>query len=285
MLLALSLLACTPNAPELLESGPDSGPAEVHPVLAPDFLSIAHRGGRRLAPEHTMLAYENADTLGVNMLECDAHTSSEGVVVCMHDVTVDRTTDGSGPVNEHSLEQLQALDAAYHFQQNGEWPHRGQGVQVPTLEQALRAFPEQLWSIEIKQHTPSIVPQLLQVLSDTGMQDRAVLMSFYPVPMEELRAAAPELLTALTTTEAMELLELSEDQLDDWVPPGAQLHAPPELGEYALNAETLARARRVGLEVVVWTINDRDALQHYLDLGVDGIFTDDPALLEDLLGR
>src|SRR5690606_4679077 len=106
--------------------------------------------------------------LGVDVLELDVHSSADGVLVVIHDATVDRTTDGSGRVNEMSLAELQALDAAYDWptlaehEQFGsdQHPYRGQGITIPTLEAVFIAFPEMPISIEIKQESPSIAQAL-----------------------------------------------------------------------------------------------------------------------------
>src|SRR5699024_4513651 len=81
----------------------------------PEILVIAHRGGRGLAPEGTMAAFENASSLGVDVFEYDTHITSDGQLVVIHDETVDRTTNGSGRVNEMTLEDVQMLDAGYNF--------------------------------------------------------------------------------------------------------------------------------------------------------------------------
>ncbi len=104
-------------------------------------LNMAHRGGSRLAPENTLAAFEHATSLGVDVLEMDLRSSADGVVVAMHDDGVDRTTDGTGPVTGLTLADLKALDAGYRFSRDGgaTFPHRGQGVSIPTLDEVLTA--------------------------------------------------------------------------------------------------------------------------------------------------
>ena len=92
-------------------------PIPDHPFFDPDdeVLVMAHRGGRRLWPENTLYAYQKAAELEVDVLEMDVHSTQDGVLVMLHDDTVDRTTDGSGAIQEYALADLQALDAGYHW--------------------------------------------------------------------------------------------------------------------------------------------------------------------------
>ncbi|MEZ4374468.1 MAG: glycerophosphodiester phosphodiesterase family protein [Polyangiaceae bacterium] len=110
-------------------------------LLSNHFLNIAHRGGRKLAPEHTLVAYQNGLDVGADILELDVHATSDGVLVLMHDDTVDRTTNGTGAIKELTFAELRSLDAAYNFSEDGgqTFPYRGKGIQVPTLEEARRA--------------------------------------------------------------------------------------------------------------------------------------------------
>ena len=98
-------------------------------------LVIAHRGGKGLWPENSLFAFERASALGVDMLEMDLHLSSDGELVVIHNPTLDRTTNGDGPVAARSLAQLQALDAGYRWSADGgqSHPYRGQGVRIPTF--------------------------------------------------------------------------------------------------------------------------------------------------------
>ena len=104
-----------------------SEPQPLHPYFAaPDFLVIAHRGGRALGPEHTLQTFRRAVDLGVDVLEMDVRLSADGELVLHHDRTVDQTTDGSGPVESLTRAQLQSLDAGYRWQDgDGNYPFRG----------------------------------------------------------------------------------------------------------------------------------------------------------------
>src|SRR5262245_46925820 len=117
----------------------------LHPVLAGGPLLIAHRGGSGLAPENTMAAFTRAVELWQpDMFELDVHASADGACVVIHDPTIDRTTNGAGPVASRSLAELQSYDAGYRFTADGgrTFPFRNQGVRIPTLDEVLSAFPD-----------------------------------------------------------------------------------------------------------------------------------------------
>jgi glycerophosphoryl diester phosphodiesterase len=252
-----------------------------NPFLSDQLLNIAHRGGARLRPEATLLAFEHALSVGADVLEFDLHASSDGVVVAIHDDTVDRTTDGSGAVQAMTFAELRMLDAGYEFTPDGgqTFPYRGMGIQIPTLIEVLEAFPDQYYLIEIKQSEPSIVTDVLAILEMHSALDRVVIASFEQVTIDEVRAAEPELLTAMTPAEMVELLGASE-QPDGYRPPALFVQAPWDIVDQPL----VDFAHSVGLDVQPWTVNSESLMHDLIALGVDGIMTDDPALLEAALG-
>jgi glycerophosphoryl diester phosphodiesterase len=262
------------------ETGDTDGPPG-NPFLSDQLLNIAHRGGGSSRPEATLPAFEHALTVGADVLEFDLHASSDGVVVVLHDDTIDRTTEGSGAVQDMSFAELRMLDAGYEFTPDGgqTFPYRGMGIQIPTLVEVLEAFPDQYYLIEIKQHEPSIVPDVLAILDTHAALDRVVLASFQQVTIDEVRAAEPELLTAMTPPEMVELLGAIE-QPDGYVPPGLFVQAPWDIVDQPI----VDFAHSIGLKVQPWTVNSEALMDDLIALGVDGIMTDDPALLEAALG-
>jgi glycerophosphoryl diester phosphodiesterase len=273
------LLACAArdDVPQPPAEAP--GPWDVEGLV-----NIAHRGGGLLAPEETLVAYENAVAVGAGALECDTHATSDGVVVCMHDETVDRTTDGTGAIRDLTFEALRTLDAGYRFTpDDGQtYPWRGAGLVVPTLAEVLAAFPDVRFSVEIKQAEPSIVDAVIADVDANGGRARVVGGSFDDATAAALRAAAPDLETAFSLTETLLFVENAAD--DDYVPPARFLQSPMYLGDTLLvDASFVDGAHALGLAVHPWTVNDTAELEALIALGIDGIFTDDPALLSELL--
>lgn len=276
--LCLLLAAC---------GGGDDAPATSPPPGCTDVLrcgtklSIAHRGGGALEPEETAQAMDNAVALGADVLELDVHRTSDGAIVCMHDETVDRTTDGTGKLKDKTLAEVRALDAGYRFTRDDgvTFPRRGAGVVVPTLEELLTRHPGKPFSIELKQSKPSIVDDVVAVVRAAKASSRVVLASFSDDTIAEVRQRAPDLATSLSTGEMLAFNALEDADVATYHAPGGFLQAPAN----AVDADRLAIARRLGLRVQVWTVNDRATMDRMLDLGVDGIMSDDPKLLGEAL--
>lgn len=244
-------------------------------LLSDKFLNIAHRGGASLRPEETLLAFEHALAVGADVLEFDVHASSDGVIVAMHDGTVDRTTDGTGQIKAQTLAQLRALDAGYRFTPDGgqTFPYRGAGIGIPTLEEILEAFPGSYCLIEIKQNDPPIVEGLLSALAEHGALERVVIAATELETIQAVRAAAPMVFTSLSTPEMLDLhLNVGSP---DYVAPAQFVHAPWDLA----SAELVTFAHGLGMKVHPWTVNQESRMVELVGRGVDGIMTDDPALL------
>lgn len=243
--------------------------------------NIAHRGGSRLAPENTLPAFANAVAIGADVLELDVRRTSDGVVVLLHDPSVDRTTDGVGYLNEMTFAELQQLDAGYQFTPDGgaTFPFRGMGIRVPTLQQVLEANPGRYFDIEIKDAVLTVAP-VLELIGSLAMADRVLLASIYDDVALELRTKAPEVLASMTASELLAFNNLTADEEASYVSPAPIAQAP---FVYA-TPELLARAKRHHIHVHVWTVDDRDTMVDFLGRGVDGIITNDPATLRDVIG-
>ena len=154
-------------------------------------LLFAHRGASIEAPENTLESFSVALDVGANVLELDVHLSQDEQVVVFHDETLDRTTNGSGEVREHSLAELKRLDAGFRFLgPQGERTHRERGVQIPTLAEVFEAFPSAAFNIELKTAEPRLVEETLKLLNP--LRDEQVLLTAgQPEVMTVLEAAAP----------------------------------------------------------------------------------------------
>lgn len=280
---------------------PTAGPFLASETLGRPLL-IAHRGGGRLAPEETLPAYQNAWDLGADMLEGDVHATADGVLVLMHDDRVDRTTDGTGKISSMTFAALRQLDAGYAFTAKDAegaavHPFRGQGVVVPTLDEVLDAFPGALWSIEVKQHDPPIAQAVVETLrahaAGAGPSlDRIIVVSFFDDTMATVRAAAaaasvpgePALVTGFAAGEMLAFVQ--EGQGGGYVPPAQVLQLPVKTPEddNGLPAR-LDPAHALGLAVQLWTVNDRALMEALVTRPVDGIMTDDPGLLLEVMAE
>jgi glycerophosphoryl diester phosphodiesterase len=249
---------------------------------------IAHRGGRGLWPENTLHAFEKAARLGVDAVEMDVRSTADGILVALHDRTVDRTTDGRGAVGDKKLSELEALDAGYRWSDgNGNYPYRGRGVRIPTLEEVFRALPGVRLNLELREPSPSLAVSLCQLVRRAGMQDKILVASFHRRAVEAFRSRCPEVATAATPAEVRAFLAASLLFLPALHRPAAQALQVPERfrGFPVLSATFVEQAHRRNLRVHVWTVNEPGEMKRFLDLGLDGILTDYPDRLLSLLGR
>ena len=252
-------------------------------------LVIAHQGGEKIWPSNTMYAFARAVELGVDALEMDAHVTADGVLVLMHDDTVDRTTDGSGAIRDLTLAEIQALDAGYYWTDDdgATFPFRGQGITVPTLESLFERFPDYLMNIEIKPAEAAAARQLCDLIRAYGKEEDILVASFHPVAMDAFRDACPAVATSGVEGDIRLFYGLNLLFLGAAYQPGSSAFQVPEYSGniHVLTGRFVRGAHQHNLAVHVWTVNETEDMQRFIDLGVDGIITDRPDRLLDLLGR
>ncbi|GAB4280103.1 MAG: glycerophosphodiester phosphodiesterase [Candidatus Promineifilaceae bacterium] len=252
-------------------------------------LVFAHRGWRGKYPENTLLAFEKAAQLGVDALEMDIHATSDGVLVVHHDDTVDRMTDGQGPIKEYSWAALQALEVGHHWTADGgkTYPFRGMGLRIPALEDVFRRFGEWWINIDIKQREPNIVRPFIEMIRDYKMSSRMMVGSFHKENVAEFRQLVPEIATAADSAEVRKLLVLSKLGLGRFYTANAKALQIPETyrGVQIITPRFVRDAHRRDVAVHVWTVNETADMSRLLSVGVDGIMTDHPDRLLGLLGR
>lgn len=239
--------------------------------------AIAHRGGAGLRPENTLAAFAAAHALGARYFELDVHATSDGVLVVCHDSDLARTTERTGAINALSYTEVAGADAGYHFGPDDGFPYRGQGVRVPRLEEVLTAFADSCFVIEIKPPEASPVPAILdRLLQPAAVRRRVLIASEHHAPLSEMRRLAPELPTGFSASEVAQFWRAFINH-QAMKPPAQALQLPPRHGGVELvTADSVATAHQLGLEVHVWTVNERAQMRSLLALGVDGIITDYP---------
>ena len=265
-----------------------------HAALPPFFrglaptLHIAHRGGSLLAPENTLTAFHQAvERYHTQMLETDVHLSRDGELVVAHDPTLERCTDGAGPLAALTLAELRRLDAGHHFTPDGgaTHPFRGQGTRLSTLGEVLRAFPSLRFNIEVKPDVAGIEDVLAQVLRETGALERVCVGSELDAVGERLVRALPDAChfyprDALTAF----VLSVRSGEPPPDEPRYSVLDMPLYFGGMRLVDEVLlGEARARGKWVNVWTVDDALEMKQLVAEGVGGIMTDRPDLLRQVL--
>ncbi len=251
--------------------------------LAGAPMLVAHRGGARLAPENTLLAFRQArECWRADMLEMDVRLTADGQVVVIHDPTVDRTTDGTGRVADLTLAEIRDLDAGYRFEAlDGSRPHRGRGVRVPTLDEVLEAFRDVWINVECKE--PPAAGPLAEVVRRHGAEERVLIAA----ESEKSRAAARGYRGPWGASLPQGFLFWVLHRLPGGSPytPAADILQVPERwkGMRVVTPRFIREAHRLNLPVQVWTVDDEHDMRRLLDWGVDGIQTDRPDLLAHLL--
>lgn len=242
-------------------------PAPTRPLL------IAHRGASADAPENTIAAFELALEQGADGLELDVHLSADGHPVVIHDFTLERTTDGAGPVSALSVRELKRLDA-------GGWRDRHfQGQRVQTLQEVLERFRDRarFW-LELK-GGPTLYPGLEERVVSTveiyDVVDRVLVQSFDPAAIGEVRTLNRDIRVGAVVAQA---------PLDrTLLVPGTVDAICPALA--ACSAGLIGEVRQAGLDCHVWTVNEPAQVDRLVSWGVSGIITDRPGALRARLDR
>jgi glycerophosphoryl diester phosphodiesterase len=222
-------------------------------------------------------------------LELDVHSTKDGVVVVLHDPTVDRTTDGTGAVGEQTWDRISELDAGFRYTADGRsFPYRGQGARIPTLESVLRELPGCCFNIEIKQEDPPIVERVFDVLRRCHAIDRTLLAAEHHSIMERIRSIGRgSAVTSMSAVEVADFIDrLAKNDWQGYTMPAQAAQIPCAYdGIELVTQESIDALHRYGCEVHVWTINDSDEIDRLLDLGVDGIMSDLPGLVAQAVKR
>ena len=252
-----------------------------------------HRGAAGTLPENTLPSFRRGLEEGATFLEMDVHGTGDGEVVIIHDGTVERTTDGAGAVREMSVEKLQRLDAGYRFTADGgsTYPFRGQGIRIPTLREFFLEFPEARVTVEIKELPAPAMETLFDVIEEFGKAPQVLVAAEDDATMGSARSVIRErglpVATSFSAGEIRTLMTaLWSGQTAAPEVPGRALQIPRRHDGFDLvTPASLAAAHALGVEVHVWTVNDADEMSELLALGVDGIITDYPARLRDVIRR
>jgi glycerophosphoryl diester phosphodiesterase len=252
-------------------------------------LHISHRGGAQLAPENTLLAFREAvERWRTDVLELDVHITRDGALVVSHDATLERCTDGEGPLATHTLAELQRFDAGFRFTLDGgrTFPFRGQGLRLPSLQEVLENFPEVRVNVEVKADAPQIEMAVATLLRRQHAVHRVCLGS----ELDELAGGLVEALPEGCFFYPRDALTELVVAIKSGTPPPDDaryqvLDMPLDFGEVRLVDRALVQAvERLGRWVNVWTVDDEETMRALVDLGVGGIMTDRPDLLRAVLG-
>ena len=265
-----------------------SAPANTHPLFSPkNFLVIAHRGGRGLGPESTLYTFEKAVEMGVDMLEMDIRATRDNHLVVFHDARLDRTTDGKGQIAEFLLSELESLDAGFHWSpDNGKTnPLRDRSIRIPTLAKVFQTFPEARMNLEIKDTRPIIAATLCDLIEKHNMTSNVMVACFDAGVLKQFRRQCPQVATSAGFSEVATFFALQRLRLQSVYSPSASALQVPEKydGTTVVNHQFVRAAHERNMSVHVWTVNDADDMRRLIETGVDGIMTDYPQRLIEIL--
>lgn len=242
----------------------------------PAPVAMAHRGGALEQPENTWASFSHAVELGYRYVETDVHATSDGVVAVIHDPSLDRVTDRQGLVGTLPWSELSQVRVA------GDQP-------IPRLDEVLGAWPDLRWNIDAKHD--QVVEPLIQVIRRARATERVCVTSFSDRRITRVKQALGEGLCTGMGPRSIAALRAAS-----WLPPSGAAglrwrrfgatQVPVSYGRWAVVDPRFVRgAHRLGLAVHVWTVDDEVTMDRLLDLGVDGIMTDRPSLLRQVLTR
>lgn len=240
-------------------------------------LVFAHRGGGAEVAENSMAAFDRMRSIGVRHIETDVHVTADGRVVVHHDDLIDRTYDGNGRVENLTWPELVTM-------------RNGAGERMPLLEEVFETYPDLWFNIDAK--SDGVVEPLLATLERCKAFDRVMLASFSERRLQRIRAMAPgKVSTSLGVSAVARLLGAAQTATNagSWHVPGPRqgvraVQVPHYQGPIrVVDPRFIATAHTLGLAVHVWTINEPAEMVELIEMGVDGIVTDRPSMMRELL--
>jgi len=239
------------------------------------LLNIAHRGASKLAPQNTMAAFEKALEIGADGIEFDVRLSADGVPVVIHDATLDATTDGSGRVDAMRLAQLKQLDAGSSFDP------AFAGERIPTLAEVLETLGGKLFlNIELKGLEPfdrGLERAVVALVEQYAMEEHVLLSSFNPLAVRRVQRFAPRIPTGLIYQRRAPLARRLAHVIMPRFPEALHPH------HAVVDEQHIRRARAHNARMNVWTVDDPTEMRRLIALGVDGIITNVPDVLRQVL--
>jgi glycerophosphoryl diester phosphodiesterase len=253
-------------------------------VIAHPCHLYAHRGASAELPENTLEAFRRGLERGATAIETDAHLTKDGHVVLSHDPAGGRMAGVPRAIRESTLEEVQRWDVGWGFvDAEGRRPFAGQGHRVPSLDEVLSELPDVPLNIDVKQRGPAMVDPLVELLRRHRAESRVTITSFDARTIRAVRRVGWKGAVGLGQADVIALLVLPAFVLRRLFRPGDAVQIPLRVSRIELATRArIERFHEIGLRVDYWVINDREVAGRLLDLGADGIMSDDPGALAPL---
>jgi len=253
-------------------------------------LVFAHRGASVEYPENTLPSFKKAVDLGVDVIETDVHFIKDNGFVIVHDAVLDRVSNGSGNVLNYSMDELKQFDAGYYFtDDNGKtYPYRGKGITFLSLDELLEEFPNQRFNIDLKTKNLDQIKYYVDIIKRCKAEQRVLTASEHYKNLRAVRGVLPQIATSLCYREILMFYFLYRSGLLFLNFPinGDALQVPEFYGSFRVVSRAFVKqAHKRRVRVHVWTINNENDMKRLIDMGVDGIMSDNPELLMRVMGK
>lgn len=251
---------------------------------------IAHGGAKDLFPENTMVAFQGSMTIGVDMLEMDVCMTKDSVLITQHDLTIDGVTDGTGEVIGFTFDELLQFNFGHDFQdENGDYPYRSQMVEATKLEAVMTTFPNTPMMVEIKDRGEDgkiAAQQLWALIQKHNFQSKIIVVAFDDATLAYFQDISNDVILISTSEEETKNFVFSALSAMDYtyVPTASAVAIPQESAGIDLTRKRIIKAaHRRKMAVHYWTIDDKDDMKKLIENGADGLITDRPDLMQEVL--
>ena len=248
---------------------------------------IAYRGGLGLWPENTLYAFQQSEVIGSDAIQMDARMSLDNTLVAIHDSTVERTTNGFGAVNQLTLTELQNLDAGYQWSQDAglTFKYRGQGITMPTIVEVFAEIDSIQIYVDIKDDELFAANLLCMNIRDYNMNQKVLVAADNDLVLEHFRKTCPETATSASGKEQKVFTALNAAFLTPIYSPRFHLVKLPPIwyGLQLITPNLIQSAHLRGLRVHVVNINESDQMELVIQQGIDGVVTDYPQLMIEVI--
>jgi len=258
--------------------------------LKPDPVVLAHRGDSARFPENTMPAFKSAVEMKVDLIETDVHLSADGRVIIWHDDTLERMSGDPREISQMTWEEIQLVNAGSLFTADDgkTFPYRNKNIKPVLLKDLLLEFPLMKFNVDLKDDNIRLAEKYCEILNDLNCTDRVITASFHKNVLLHFRKLIPGALTSCTSGEVLRLILLYRTGILSL--PFRYSKKILQVPEYSgklkiLNRRFIKILHKRGFKVQVWTVNESSEMIRFLEMGIDGIFTDKPALLMEVLKK
>lgn len=251
---------------------------------------IAHGGAKDLFPENTMIAFQGSMAIGVDMLEMDVNLTKDGILITQHDLTIDGVTDGTGNVIDYTFEGLKQFNFGYDFKDlDGNYAYRNQQVEVTKLESVMTTFPNTPLMVELKNRETdgkNAADELWRLIQLYNFEDKIIVVAFDDATLSYFQEISNDAVLISTSEEETKDFVFSALSAMDYTysPKASAVAIPMENSGIDLTKKRVINAaHRRNMAVHYWTIDDKADMKLLIKNGADGLITDRPDLMHEVL--